>query len=78
MSGIPSDNTKIRLHYEGEWKAHNAITPIAIPFFTQSRKKFKRLANVPDEDNPYFHSEPYGYLFSDDVSSFKLIVKLAF
>ena len=30
------------------------------------------LANVKDSDNPYLHEEPYGYLFSDDVSNINI------
>jgi hypothetical protein len=64
MLGMPQDN---HFHTEGDMKAHNAVTPIAIPFITRHRKRFRTLGNVSYEDNPYFHSEPYGYLIADDV-----------
>ena len=47
------------------------MTPIAFPLLTRNRRNFKTLQNVSNEENPYFHSEPYGYLFADDV---KLII----
>lgn len=67
LTGLPSDNNQINVTIEGDCKAQNAITPIAIPILTASRKRYRRLANVPDEENPYYHPEPYGYLVSDDV-----------
>lgn len=60
---------------EGEAKAYNAITPIAFPLLTRNRRNFRKLENVPNEDNNYFHSEPYGYLIGDDVI-YTILIKL--
>lgn len=65
MHGLPIDKPE-HLTFEGENKAFNEVTPIAFPILTRNRRNFKRLAGVRNEDNPYFHSEPYGYLISDD------------
>jgi hypothetical protein len=41
---------------------------LAIPLIHQSRRVHRGgLSGVPQEENPYFHPEPYGYLFHDDV-----------
>lgn len=64
---MPID-TVSELTIEGTGKAYNSITPIAIPLLTRNRRNYRRLENVPNEENPYFHPEPYGYLVHDDVS----------
>jgi hypothetical protein len=44
-----------------------------MPFVSRQRRRFKTLSNISYEENPYFHPEPYGYLFADDVSSYHYI-----
>jgi hypothetical protein len=77
LTGILNSNKNFIRIYEGEAKARNAITPIAIPLFTRSRHNYRDLANVSLEENTYFHPEPYGYLVSDDVRFFKFLMKFS-
>ena len=70
LTGVPLANRKINVVIEGHAKAKAEITPIPIPFFTSNRAYHNDLKNVTKEANPYFHSEPYGYLITDDVSLF--------
>ena len=68
LTGVPLVNRKLNVVIEGHAKAQAEITPIPIPFFTSNRAYHNDLNNVTKENNPYFHSEPYGYLITDDVS----------
>lgn len=67
MTGAISPFQKEHIVSEGQMKARNAVTPIPIPVITRNKVFYRDLANVPYEENPYFHPEPYGYLVSDDV-----------
>lgn len=42
------------------------MTPFPLPLITKNRVWFRELANVPDEENPYVHPEPLGYITNDD------------
>lgn len=68
LVGLPADDKKVNITIEGSQKAYNSMTPFAIPFVTKNRKTTNMLKNVRDEENPYLHPEPYGYLISDDVN----------
>ena len=69
------NNTK-EIHEHGHYKALFAQRSISIPLLHQGRRQYRQLTNTLYEDNPYFHSEPYGYLMSDDVKYFnKIIIK---
>jgi hypothetical protein len=70
LTGVPLPE-KVQTHViEGVAKAKAEITPIPVPFVTSSRIYHNDLQSVRKEDNPYFHSEPYGYLITDDVFIF--------
>ncbi len=68
MIGVPNNNRHVHIIAEEIGKANKQITPITVPLITRSRVYFKDLSDVPYEENPYFHPEPYGYLVSDDVN----------
>jgi len=72
LTGVPTSENQTSFKIEGECKAKAEITPISIPLITRNRVYYNDLANVRLEDNPYFHSEPYGYLISDDVKKYNL------
>ncbi len=56
-------------HEHGHYKALLAQRSISIPILQQGRRQYRQLTNTLYEENPYFHPEPYGYLFSDDVNN---------
>jgi len=61
------DHNVIVNHEHGHYKAILAQRSLAIPLFHQGRRQYRNLTGTLYEENPYFHPEPYGYLFSDDV-----------
>jgi hypothetical protein len=67
LIGIPPKEHNSHHAFSNERKAYFDTTPIYIPLITRNRQKFRDMQSVQYEDNPYFHSEPYGYLTSDDV-----------
>lgn len=73
LTGIKSVQEKVTGAIGGGMRARNATTPIGIPLITSSKIYHRDLADVFNEDNPYFHPEPYGYLVSDDVSKIFII-----
>lgn len=60
LSGLACSSMKEDVVVECEERYNNSTHPLNIIM------KKEHLANVPPEENPYAHEEPYGYLFSDD------------
>jgi len=67
--GLQMSHHEEILQIKGNNKAANAVTPIPVPLLTSKKREFKNLAGTPDEENNYFHSEPYGYAFGNNVLS---------
>ena len=76
------DSNKHDIHIHGHHKALFAQRSLTIPLIHQSRRPFRNaMSGVPQEENPYLHPEPYGYLFHDDVRIFhlqKIILNILF
>lgn len=71
LIGLNEGDSSVReVHIHGHHKAILAQPSIAIPLIHQGRRQYRGLTNVLNEENPYYHPEPYGYLFHDDVNFF--------
>lgn len=63
LSGLKADEVSTSKIQEGAYKALHKKNPLIWD-------NYQKLANVEDSNNPYFHTEPYGYDLGDDVYTF--------
>lgn len=68
LSGLKADQVSTSKVQEGAYKALYKKNPLAWD-------NYHKLANVENEKNPYFHTEPYGYDLGDDVKIYNLAIR---
>ncbi len=66
LVGLPEESNHYNSHLEGGIRAFKQLSPFPLPFIHKNRVWYKELANIPEEENPYTHPEPLGYITHDD------------